>query len=66
MGLLCSLDGFLLSRVVVVSTSLGTQESWMLSRFKKKHAVPSLSRLCRAICSWGMQMHSWGIMGQVL
>jgi hypothetical protein len=32
---------------------------------KKKHAVPSLSRLCRTICSWGMEMHlsiepSWG------
>ena len=57
MGLLCSLDGFLLSRVVVVSTSLGTQESWMLSRFKKSmlfphcpgSAGPSAAGACRCI-----------------
>lgn len=63
MGLLCSLESFLLSRVVVVSTSLVTQESWMLSRFKKSmlfphcpgSAGPSAAGACRCIlgASWG-------------
>jgi len=33
------------------ATSLRTQESWEAGEVQKQQTVPSLSRLCRAICS---------------